>query len=107
MEHNSPEHTTPSTALQPDDVKKIAQLARLQLDESNLAALGSELSKILHLVDQMEAVPTEDVEPMAHPLDMTQRLRPDLVTESDRREEHQSLAPHVEDGLYLVPKVID
>ncbi|MCK4710630.1 MAG: Asp-tRNA(Asn)/Glu-tRNA(Gln) amidotransferase subunit GatC, partial [Gammaproteobacteria bacterium] len=65
------------------------------------------LSSILDLVDQMSAVNTDDVEPMAHPMDASQRLRADIVTETNQREKFQSVAPKTEDGLYLVPQVIE
>ncbi len=89
------------------DVAKIAHLARLKVADADLDAYASELSKILHLVEQMDAVDTSGVTPMAHPLHMTQRLRPDAVTETDQREAFQAAAPATEDGLYLVPRVID
>jgi aspartyl-tRNA(Asn)/glutamyl-tRNA(Gln) amidotransferase subunit C len=90
-----------------EDVRNIAQLARLQIDDSSLEQYASDLSNILALAEQMNSVDTSDVTPMAHPLDATQRLRPDLVTESDQREKFQAIAPDVENGLYRVPKVID
>ena len=90
-----------------EDVRNIAQLARLQIDDSSLEQYASDLSNILALAEQMDAVDTSNVTPMAHPLDATQRLRPDLVTESDQREKFQAIAPDVENGLYRVPKVID
>jgi len=90
-----------------EDVRGIAQLARLQIDDSSLERYASELSNILALAEQMNAVDTTNVTPMAHPLDATQRLRTDEVTESDQREKFQAIAPDVENGLYRVPKVID
>jgi aspartyl-tRNA(Asn)/glutamyl-tRNA(Gln) amidotransferase subunit C len=89
------------------DVAKIAHLARLAVAPEQHAALGRELSRILDLVAQMDAVDTSAVTPMAHPLEMAQRLRADEVTEQDRRALYQAGAPAVEDGLYLVPKVIE
>lgn len=89
------------------DVEKIAHLARLAVREEDKAAMAAELSKILDLVEQMNAVDTAGVVPMAHPLHMAQRLRPDGVTEVDRREAFQAIAPQTEAGLYLVPKVIE
>ncbi|MEW7979166.1 MAG: Asp-tRNA(Asn)/Glu-tRNA(Gln) amidotransferase subunit GatC [Candidatus Sedimenticola endophacoides] len=89
-----------------DDVRKVAHLARLAIDETELDTYVKELSSILDLIQQMEAIDTNGIEPMAHPLDMTQRLRPDEVTETDQRELLQSVAPLVEDGLYLVPRVV-
>lgn len=94
-------------ALDSNDVAKIAHLARLQVAEADLDAYAAELSNILHLVEQMNAVDTAGVEPMAHPLHMAQRLRPDAVTEADQRTAFQAVAPATEDGLYLVPKVIE
>ena len=90
-----------------DDVRKVAHLARLAIDETELDRYVKELSSILNLVQQMDAIDTNGIEPMAHPLDMTQRLRPDKVTETNQRELLQSVAPLVEDGLYLVPRVVD
>jgi len=89
------------------DVQKIADLARLSLDEAQLESYAQELTRILGLVEQLESARTEAVEPMAHPLHMAQRLRVDEVTEVDRREQNQAVAPCVEAGLYLVPKVIE
>ena len=94
-------------SLSTDDVAKIAHLARLAVDPDRSAALGSELSKILDLVAQMDAVDTASVVPMAHPLEMAQRLRDDEVTEHDQRDRYQANAPAVENGLFLVPKVIE
>jgi aspartyl-tRNA(Asn)/glutamyl-tRNA(Gln) amidotransferase subunit C len=88
-------------------VEKIAHLARLSIDASDVPQHIHDLSNILELVDQMNSVDTTNVTPMAHPLNMPQRLRPDVVTESNQREVLQSIAPQVEKGLYLVPKVID
>ena len=89
------------------DVDKIAHLARLAIEDQEAEAYAKDLSNILNLVEQMNAVDTKGVEPMAHPLHMAQRLRPDEVTESDQRDKYQDIAPSVEDGLYLVPKVIE
>jgi aspartyl-tRNA(Asn)/glutamyl-tRNA(Gln) amidotransferase subunit C len=94
-------------ALDKTDVAKIAHLARLAVDDDALGHYADELSKILDLVEQMNAVDTTGVEPMAHPLHMAQRLRPDTVTEPDQRQHFQAIAPLTEDGLYLVPKVIE
>ncbi|GAB6041298.1 Asp-tRNA(Asn)/Glu-tRNA(Gln) amidotransferase subunit GatC [Endothiovibrio diazotrophicus] len=94
-------------SLQPEDVAKIAHLARLALREEDVPKYAGELSNILHLVEQMNAVDTSGVEPMAHPLDAVQRLRPDAVSESDQRDKFQAIAPQTEAGLYLVPKVIE
>lgn len=93
--------------LDENEVEKIAHLARLAIDEQDVPRYGRELSRILDLVDQMNAVDTSGVTPMAHPLDFAQRLRPDEVSEENRRDHFQSVAPQVEAGLYLVPKVIE
>lgn len=89
------------------DVEKIAHLARLAITEEELASTTERLSTILNLVDQLQAADTQGIEPMAHPLDVTQRLRPDAVTETNQREKYQQIAPATEAGLYLVPKVIE
>ena len=94
-------------AISEDEVKKVARLARLAVPEERLAAYTQSLSNILNLVDQLSAVDTTGVEPMAHPLDMVQRLREDVVTETDHRAQYQAIAPEVEKGLYLGPKVIE
>jgi aspartyl-tRNA(Asn)/glutamyl-tRNA(Gln) amidotransferase subunit C len=94
-------------SLQRADVQKIAHLARLAVSDAEADALVRDLSNILDLVAQMDAVDTDQVAPMAHPMDMSQRLRPDQVTETDRREAFQAHAPAVERGLFLVPKVIE
>lgn len=88
-------------------VHDIARLARLEIQDSEVEKYRDELSNILDLVAQMEAVDTTDVAPMTHPFDATLRLRNDEVTEINNRDKFQSIAPNAEDGLYLVPKVID
>ena len=94
-------------ALELKDVAKIAHLARLQVTDAEIPAVTQRLSTILELIEQLQPAPTEGIEPMAHPTDAVQRLRPDTVTETDRRDDYQRIAPAVEDGLYLVPKVIE
>lgn len=94
-------------SLTPDQVKQVAQLARLQLNLEQVAPYAHQLSNILAMVDQLAGVDTANVAPMAHPLDMTQRLRPDAISEPNRRDDYQAIAPQVQDGLYLVPKVIE
>lgn len=94
-------------SLDKTDVAKIAHLARLDVADGDLEHYATELSNILDLVEQMSAVDTSGVEPMAHPLHMAQRLRPDQVTETNQREHFQQIAPATQDGLYLVPKVIE
>lgn len=89
------------------DVNKIAWLGRLAIDADKVDAYARDLSGILDFVEQMSAVDTSNVPPMAHPMDMAQRLRADSVTEQDQREQFQAHAPLVEAGLYLVPKVIE
>ncbi|MCZ6828201.1 MAG: Asp-tRNA(Asn)/Glu-tRNA(Gln) amidotransferase subunit GatC [Gammaproteobacteria bacterium] len=89
------------------EIEKIAELARIRIADSEISTVTERISSILEMVDQMQAVNTAAVEPMANPLDASQRLRADKVTESDQREQFQQLAPLVEDGLYLVPRVID
>lgn len=94
-------------SLEKQDVEKIAHLARLAIDESAIPGYAEDLSGILDLVDQMNAVDTKGVEPLAHPHDAIQRLREDVVTEENRRELLQSNAPQTDAGLFLVPKVIE
>ncbi|MDH5423376.1 MAG: Asp-tRNA(Asn)/Glu-tRNA(Gln) amidotransferase subunit GatC [Gammaproteobacteria bacterium] len=94
-------------SLDAEQVKKIAHLARLEINEADIPSYAGTLSNILELVDQMSAVNTDDVEPMAHPMDANQRLRADVVTENNQREKFQAIAPKTEDGLYLVPQVIE
>ncbi|MCW2267996.1 Glutamyl-tRNA(Gln) amidotransferase subunit C [compost metagenome] len=94
-------------ALERCDVEKIAHLARLGLNEGDLPRTTDALNSILGLVDQMQAVDTTGIEPLAHPLEASQRLRADVVTESNQRESYQAIAPATENGLYLVPKVIE
>jgi aspartyl-tRNA(Asn)/glutamyl-tRNA(Gln) amidotransferase subunit C len=89
------------------DVEKIAWLARLSLDDSDIPVYTRQLSRILDLVDQLDTVDTVDIEPLAHPLELTARLREDRITEQNQREEFQRIAPRVEAGLYLVPKMIE
>ncbi len=96
-----------SMSLKKSDVEKIAHLARLAVNEDELVSVASDLSNILSLVEEMNQVDTTGVTPMAHPLHMVQRLRDDEVTEQDNREQFQSIAPATENGLYLVPKVIE
>jgi aspartyl-tRNA(Asn)/glutamyl-tRNA(Gln) amidotransferase subunit C len=90
-----------------DQVMRIARLARIEVGPEEAAHLERELNGILEMVERMSRVDTRGVEPMAHPGETGQRLRADRVTEADRRAEFQAVAPQVEDGLYLVPKVIE
>jgi aspartyl-tRNA(Asn)/glutamyl-tRNA(Gln) amidotransferase subunit C len=94
-------------SLSPDDVQRIARLARIAIEREESGEVLARLNRVLELVDEMRSVDTAGIEPMAHALELVQRLRADEVTEPDRRELYQSVAPAVEKGLYLVPKVIE
>lgn len=94
-------------SLKVEDVRGIARLARIKIADDDIEAYAGELSGILDFVDRLNAANTNTVKPMAHPLDQVQRLRMDEVTESDQRTLFQSIAPEVERGLYLVPRVIE
>lgn len=89
------------------EIKRIARLAKLSINEADLPIYQQNLSNILNLVEQMNRVDTTQVNAMAHPFALKQRLRPDEVTQSNQRELFQACAPVVEAGLYLVPKVIE
>ena len=93
--------------LEPSDVEKIAYLARLGIEVDDIPEYSRNLSDILAFVEQLNGVDTSGVEPLAHPLEATQRLRVDAVTETDNREHFQQVAPQIESGLYLVPQVIE
>ena len=90
-----------------DLVRDVALLAQLQIPEDKLEATISDLNEILELADKLQAIDTTDIPPMANPLDATQRLRPDEVTESDQRAQYQACAPEVEAGYFLVPRVVE
>ena len=90
-----------------EDIHKLGELARLEIEPGEVRDLAAKLARIVDLVGQLEAADTADVPPMAHPLNQTQRLREDVVTESDGHELYQQNAPLIERGLYLVPKVIE
>lgn len=94
-------------SLDKTEIEQIARLARLALDEAEITLYQRELSKILDLVNTMNSVDTAAVQPLAHPLEITARLRPDEVTETDQREKFQAIAPAVANGYYLVPRVIE
>ena len=94
-------------SLSNDQVGHIARLARIALSDTELDATRAKLNGIFELIEQMQAVDTAGVEPMSHPQELATRLRPDLVTETDRRDAFQKVAPQTEAGLYLVPKVIE
>ncbi|HEY9191649.1 MAG TPA: Asp-tRNA(Asn)/Glu-tRNA(Gln) amidotransferase subunit GatC [Methyloversatilis sp.] len=94
-------------SLTDQEVRHIAKLARIELADAQLERTRSQLSSMLGLIEQLQSIDTTGVEPMAHATDLVLRLRDDAVTESDHRTAYQSVAPAVEDGLYLVPKVIE
>jgi aspartyl-tRNA(Asn)/glutamyl-tRNA(Gln) amidotransferase subunit C len=94
-------------SLSDDQIRRLARLARIAIRPEESAEVSRRLGRVLSLIDEMRAVDTSAIEPMAHALELLQRLRPDEVTESDRRQDYQSVAPAVQDGLYLVPKVIE
>jgi aspartyl-tRNA(Asn)/glutamyl-tRNA(Gln) amidotransferase subunit C len=94
-------------SLSPDDVRRIARLARIALQPAESEAVAERLNGVLKMVEQIRRVDTAGVEPMAHAQDVVQPLREDSVTETDQRERYQAVAPAVEDGLYLVPKVVE
>ncbi len=94
-------------SLNTNDIRKVAQLARLAMSETEIEATLAQLNGIFGLIAEMQAVDTENVAPMSHSQDLTQRLREDVVTETNQRAAFQAIAPQVEQGLYLVPKVIE
>ncbi len=94
-------------AIASSDIAKLAHLARIAVSDEEVGLVTERISDVLNLVDQLQAVDTEGVKPMAHPLDAIQRLRADQVTEANQREHFQAIAPATEDGLYLVPRVIE
>jgi aspartyl-tRNA(Asn)/glutamyl-tRNA(Gln) amidotransferase subunit C len=94
-------------SLSDDQVRRLARLARIDLQASETSAAAERLNRVLGLIDEMRRVDTAGVEPMAHAQDLVQPLRVDSVTETDRREHYQAVAPAVEEGLYLVPKVLE
>lgn len=89
------------------DIKHLCRLAQLALNETEHQAVRGDLERIIAMVDQMQAMDTEDVEPLAHPLEADQRLRPDEITEVVDRDRYQRGAPATRDGLYLVPRVVE
>jgi aspartyl-tRNA(Asn)/glutamyl-tRNA(Gln) amidotransferase subunit C len=94
-------------SLSEDQIRRLAHLARIAVREDESATVTERLNRVLGLIDQLQAVDTDGIEPMSHALEVVQPLRPDAVTESDQRSLFQAAAPAVEDGLYLVPKVIE
>jgi len=94
-------------SLSPDQIERLARLARIALEPAEEAAVVGQLNRVLGLIDQMRAVDTAGIEPMSHPVEVAQRQRADIVDQVDERELFQSVAPAVEAGLYLVPKVLE
>ncbi len=94
-------------SLSPDDVKRIARLARIEIDDAQAQATQIQLNTIFGLIATMQAVNTDGIAPMAHAQEVSQRLRPDLATEPDQRAAFQAIAPAVDGGLYLVPRVVE
>jgi len=94
-------------AIEQDEIEKIAELARIRIAPDQIGQVTGRITEILGMVDQLQAVDTRDIEPLANPLDAVQRLRPDEVTEENHREAFQAIAPAVENGLYLVPRVVE
>jgi len=94
-------------AIDQHEIEKVAELARIRIGAGEIGDVTQRITEILRMVDQLQAVDTSDVEPMANPLDAVQPLRADVVTEENRREAFQAIAPAVENGLYLVPRVIE
>ena len=94
-------------AIKQDEIEKIAELARIHIDHHQMGEVTQRITEILNMVDQLQAVDTSGIVPMANPLDATQQLRIDEVTEINRREAFQAIAPAVENGLYIVPQVIE
>jgi aspartyl-tRNA(Asn)/glutamyl-tRNA(Gln) amidotransferase subunit C len=94
-------------SLSAEDVQRIAKLAHLQLNPEEASSTLEELNQVFELIEALKAVDTSGVVPMTHATDLVLRLRDDTVTEPDRREDYQAIAPLVERGLYLVPKVIE
>ena len=94
-------------AIEQDEIEKIAELARIRIAPDQIGPLALKITEILTMVEQLQAVDTQGVEPMANPLDAVQRLRADEVTEENQRDAFQAIAPSVENGLYLVPRVVE
>jgi aspartyl-tRNA(Asn)/glutamyl-tRNA(Gln) amidotransferase subunit C len=94
-------------AIEQNEIEKIAELARIRIAPDQIGQVTRRITEILGMVDQLQAIDTQNVEPMANPLDAVQRLRADEVTEQNRRESFQAIAPAVENGLYLVPRVVE
>ena len=88
-------------------VSKIANLAKIEIDDSKIEGIAENLEKILDLVGEMNSIDTDKINPMSHPLNLKQVMRPDEVTEQDQRENFQKNSPSIENGYYKVPKIID
>ncbi len=97
----------PIMALTLDDVRRAAHLARIAVDDAEAGATLVQLTRVFGMIEQMQAVDVSGISPMSHAQDLALRLRPDVVTESDQRDRFQAVAPQVDAGLYLVPKVIE
>ena len=107
LPHPSGSSRLKKMAIEQDEIEKIAELARIRIGDEQIGEVTQRITEILGMVDQLQAADTAGIEPMANPLDATQRLRTDEVTEINRRDAFQAIAPSVENGLYLVPKVIE
>jgi len=94
-------------ALSPQQIHKIAHLAKLRIDDQSIDEISSQMDNIMTLIDHMEQADTSDIEPLSHPQDPVLRLREDKVTDNDRRDDFMQLTEHSEDGLYLVPRVLE
>ena len=94
-------------SLSPEDISRIALLSRIELSPAELATTRDQLNGILGVIEPLQAVDTAGIEPRAHAVDVVQRLRPAVVTEIDRRDDFQAVAPETEAGLYLVPRVVE
>lgn len=94
-------------AIEQEEIEKVAELARIRIAPDQIEQVTRRITEILSMVDQLQAVDTHNVEPMANPLDAVQPLRPDKITEENHREAFQAIAPAVENGLYLVPRVVE
>jgi aspartyl-tRNA(Asn)/glutamyl-tRNA(Gln) amidotransferase subunit C len=97
----------PPLSINEDEIKYLSLLSRMDIDKNEIKDVEEKLSKIIDFVDQLQTISTDDIEPMAHPLNQSQRLRMDEVTETNDRENIQKNAQQIEKGMYLVPKVID
>ena len=104
---SKPSSEDDAVALSKQDIEYIAHLARLEVTEAEIPAYTEKLGKIIDFIDELGAADTDDLLPMAHPLDMSQRLRADEVTEINERDRYQENAPQTQDGLYVVPRVVE